>query len=343
MYMKIRFIVALALLACGSTALAQDWNAAHWETLFKAVPPPPATLADAGKMIGPVMDAHGHPALGIVDPALVKSHADLKAGLNALNQAATQGAAQTTGMDLTRMQSDPSYAEAMQQKMASMSDAEKMQMAMQMSSSFRAQQQTEARNPSGILLMGYITQSQQQTNSLRSHVSRQFIALRDKYNSQHLALDALLQDALKACPPVAQCQGECNPAPACISQLNARLPKVIDQHRQLAAAELADLRKLYAETLAGEQPLVAHLAQLTTQAEASHSNLRNQGYANIAADVGDLQLLVARAALRAGYWENIKQRPIADDYGFSCTLGYAYPLNYDDGACAPPEDVPTSW
>src|SRR3546814_8432723 len=78
-----------------------------------------------------------------------------------------------------------------------------------------------------------------------------------QYDGQHQAIDAELQAALKACPATYQCgEAGCSPDPRCVNALNARVPGIIGRHRELAEAELADVRKLYAEARPTQQPLI---------------------------------------------------------------------------------------
>lgn len=345
-------LLVAVFLACGSAAAA-SWDTARWQAAYAAVPPPPESLERAAHMVGPVKDKIGNLSLGIIDPALLQSHADLQAGLAAMQQsaaaAATHGAAaqslhQAAGIDIARMQSDPAYAQQMQQKMASMSDAEKMQMAMQFNSTYQqSQQQAITANPqgarAGIELLGQLAQTSQTTASLHRRIGQQMTVISAQYDGQHQAVDAELQSALKACPATYQCgEAGCNPDPQCVSALNARVPGMISRHRKLAEAELADLRKLYTQARAAQQPLVAHIGQLTTAAETAHagSDKLNSGYASINSESVWLQSLSARATLRAGFWAGIQPRKIEDSYFHGGNLGYAYTLSADDRLDAPP-------
>src|SRR3546814_14412269 len=110
------------------------------------------------------------------------------------------------------MQRDPAYAQQMQQKMASMSDAEKMRMAMQFNSAFQhSQQQAITRNPqgmrAGIELVGATAQTAQKTQALHSRISQRTMAIAQQHAGPHQAIDAELQSDLTACPQTTQ-QGE---------------------------------------------------------------------------------------------------------------------------------------
>src|SRR3546814_7344703 len=77
--------------------------------------------------------------------------------------------------------------------------------------------------------------------------------------------------------------------------LNARVPGIIGRHRELAEAELADVRKLYAEARTTQQPLIARTAQLTTAAETAGTDTDklNSGYTSIGGESVWLQSLTA--------------------------------------------------
>src|SRR3546814_7641682 len=107
--------LAAALLCCG-TAAAASWNTARWQAAYIAIPPPPDSLEHAARMIGPVRDDNGNLNLGIVDPALLKSHADVQAGLAAIERSSASGqalnqGAQAAGIALARKHRDPAYGQ----------------------------------------------------------------------------------------------------------------------------------------------------------------------------------------------------------------------------------------
>jgi len=89
---------------------------------------------------------------------------------------------------------------------------------------------------------------------------------------------------------------------------------------------------------------VGKIAALTTAAEKAgvSATQRNTGYSALLADIAQLQLWDARIALRAGYWQNIKPKKVADDFFVVGNLGYSYPLGGDD-ITAPPNDAPDGW
>lgn len=352
-------LAAVAVLCCGS-AMAASWNAARWKDVYAAVPAPPDSLERAGQMIGPTKADSGN--LGIVDPVLLKSRADIEAGLAAIEQASGDAlkngdtsaslasGSQAAGIDFARMQSDPAYAQQMQQKMASMSDAEKMQLAMQFNSGFmQSQQQAHARNPrgqaTGIELASYIGQAAQTSASLHQRLTQRLATLSQRYDSQHRAIDAELQAALKACPATYQCgEAGCGPDPQCVNALNGRVPGVIGRHRKLAAAELTDMQKLYSEARSAQQPVIARIVELATAAEGAkaEADKLNGAYIGISGESTLLQSLTARAALRAGFWAGIQPRKIDNSFAYSGNLGYGYPLSADTQVYSPP-DVPKGW
>lgn len=348
-------LLLLALLGSACVVVAADsWNAARWLDLFEQLPAPPATLAQAGAMVGPTTDDKGHPVLGITDAALLRSKHRLQAGVAAVNIAASAPVAAVTGIDMARMQRDPAYAAQMQKKMESMTQAEKMQMAVQM----MAAQQAAAGQSLNIAAMraygalltwvgsdgGRIDRAQRA--QLRSGMQR----IAAEYDARHESVDKRMQDLLKACPPIPRSSNlcgdtDCPPAPACIADLNARVPKLIADHRALASAELVEERHLFNSTRATLQPVLHKTAQLTSAVEAAGGdNTKTQaGYSMLMIAATQLQQFTALAVLRTGYWQNIRQRPIRDDYLVGAgQLGYHYALG-DDADYAPPTDLPSGW
>lgn len=291
-------------------------------------------------MIGPVKDRHGHTALGPTG-ALAKSRADFHAGVAAVN---AMTAAQA-GVDSARLQSDPAYAKQFQQKMASMSQAEKIQMAMRMSGA------AQAPNPDALRAFGrletyVIGDGAKATAAARNAMRGGMTKIVAHYNSCHANLDKNLVAALKACPMVKRCGDttDCPPVPVCVATIQARVPELIAQHRKCALSELNEERGLFGKTRAAMAPVVGKIAVLTAAAENAgvSATQRNAGYSALQADVAQLQLWDAQIVLRAGYWQNIKPKKIADDFFVVGNLGYSYPLGQDD-IIAPPADPPDGW
>src|SRR3546814_3811795 len=95
------------------------------------------------------------------------------------------------------------------------------------------------------------------------------------YSTLFRSIYAELQAALKACPATYQCgEAGCSPDPRCVNALNARVPGIIGRHRELAEAELADVRKLYAEARTTQQPLIRseeHTSELQSLMRISYA------------------------------------------------------------------------
>ncbi|MGH8539212.1 MAG: hypothetical protein ACRETW_01730 [Stenotrophobium sp.] len=350
-------LLLLALLAvAGSAVAAGAWNAAQYQTLFEQIPAPPATLAQAGASVGLIRNPSNNVYLAITDPALRRSRAAWHAGMDAINQAGvdaqTAGTA-AAGIDVARMQSDPAYAQQIQQKMASMSQAEKMQMAMQMTASRQQSQQATLANPAGmragIGLIGYLSRDgRPQLDAAETGLREHFAKLVADYDGRHAALDQQLQTALKACPvlPFDVCHVECGPDLKCLATIQARVPALIAAHRKLAAAELAEETALFTATRSAMQPVIAKTGSLTAAAEAAGApaSQRQSGYTAILSNSGRLQVFVAKATQRAGFWQNIQQKIIPDS-PFAANvgnLGYQYRRGKDD-VTAPPSDLPKDW
>jgi hypothetical protein len=351
-------IIALALLGLMSVALAGGgWTVAQWQTLFNQVPAPPPTLAQAGSRVGLVTNKSNNVDLELTDPVLLRSRAAYHAGIDAINQTVVQKATSAAGVgdiDIARLRSDPAYAQQLQQKLTSMSQAEKIQMAMQMQASQQQSQQAMLANPAGLRAGGALVSyavggpGGQQLRTAGTGLRTDFTRLVKDYDARHTALGQKLATALKACPvlPFSVCHSECGPDLKCLAGINAQVPDLIAQHRKLAAAELADERALLARTRAAMQPVIAKATQLTTAAEGAGtaSNQLQAGYTLLATATSYLQIYTALATLRAGYWQNIQQRTVPDDYNAATSdIGYQYPLGKDDSLSEPPTDLPKGW
>jgi hypothetical protein len=248
------------------------------------------------------------------------------------------------------MQSDPAYAAQMQKKMASMSDAEKMQMAMQFNSAYQQSQaqtvmQNQAGFSAGIELSSYAAQAGETMANLDRQANQRLADMTQRYDARHKALDDGLRTALQACPLNAQCsEAGCDYDPQCLRSLDARVPDLIAQHRKLAEAELGEFRKLYGDVKGPLQPVVARTAELARAAETAGSGVDHLGlaYGQLGGAALRLQTIDARAALRAGFWAGIKPRTIKDSLSVSGPLGYGYALAGDRHVDTPP-DLPRGW
>jgi hypothetical protein len=320
-------IGAMCVAAAGAaSASAAGWNAARWQAVFSQIPATPSTLAQAADMIGLVKDKNGHPALGPIG-ALARSRAAYHAGIVAMGNAAA------------------SSARGLQQKMASASQAERIRMAMQMSGAMQMSNPGAMRAFAG--LETYVMGDGARTvavalKNMRDSMTR-VVA---HYDACHATLDKQLVSALKACPAIKRCGDttDCPPVPACVATIEARVPALIAQHRKFASAELAEERALFGKTRAALAPVVARTAALTAVAEKAGigASQANVGYSAIQNDTALLQLWNAKIALRAGYWQGIQQKKVADDFFVVGNLGYRYPLGKDD-VTAPPTDPPDGW
>jgi hypothetical protein len=333
-------IIGAFCLAAWNADAAGGWNASRLQSVFSRVPAAPSSLAEAGGMIGPVKDKHGNAALGPTG-ALAKSRADFHAGVAAANAMA----AAQFGVDSARLRNDPAYAKQFQQKMASMSQAEKIQMAMKMSGA------AQAPNPDALRAFGsletyVVGDGAKATTAARNTMRGGMTKIAAHYNSCHANLDKNLAAALKACPMVKRCGDttDCPPVPACIATIQARVPELIAQHRKCALSELNEERGLFGKTRAAMAPVVGKITALTAAAEKAgvSGTQRNAGYNALLADIAQLQLWDAQIALRAGYWQNIKPKKVADDFFVVGNLGYSYPLGQND-ITRPPDDVPDGW
>ncbi len=359
--MKSKLLLLTLLGVVGGAVAAGTWRVAQWQAMFDQVPAPPATLAQAGADVGIITDKAGVVSFGLTSPALLKSRANYHAGMDAISQASVDSAAPAAaagGIDVARLRSDPAYAQQLQQKMASMSQAQKMQMAMQMQASQQQSQQAMLANPTGmragLALMSYTVGGEggQRLGTVETTLRKDFTKLVDDYDARHTALGMKLAAALKACPvlPFSVCHKECGPALGCLADINRQVPGLIAQHRKLAAAELAEERALFAKTRGTMRPVIAKTANLTAAAEAAGTpaTQRQAGYTAIANAALNLQLFAAKATLRAGYWQNIQQRTVRDDY-FEATsdIGYQYVLartpQGEDNQREPPADLPKDW
>ncbi len=321
-------------------ASVTGWNVARWQGLFLHIPNPPANLAATVGAIGPMKDREGHIELGPTAPDMAKSRAEYHAGILAINSAAVSG----SGIDVARLRNDPAYAAQFQKKMASMSEAEKMQFAMKM------RRPAAAPNAGAIRAYGALESYLMGDGGRAAAATKTMIhdgmsRIASQYGVCHADTDKQLRSALKACAPVKECgDTDCQPVPACIATIEARVPAMIARHHECATSELGRERALFAKARETLAPVVAKTAALTGAAEkAGVSPTRlNVGYSAILNDVAQLQQMDARIELRAGYWQGIQRKTVPDSYFVSGNLGYRYMLGRDD-ILAPPGDAPDGW
>ncbi len=345
-------IGAAASVVC-STAFAGAWKAGQWQKLFERVPAPPASLAQAGGMIAASKDDKGHTVLEPTDAALLQSHHQLQAGQAAMNAGAASAAGAAAGIDIARMQNDPAYAAQVQQKMASMTQAQKMQMAMQMAAAQRASMQpgNTAAIRAEVALQGYVQgDGGHIVSAQRAQLHKAMQQIARKFDTRHADLNKQMRELLKACPPIPRSSNacgdtDCPPLPACIAKINARVPGMIEAHRQLATAELAEERELFEKIRATLQPVITRITRLAAAVEAAGGNAsKTQGGTSLVmTSVGQLQQFTALSLLRTGYWQNIRQRPQPDSYFVGAgELGYHYTVG-DDPDYPAPTEPPSGW
>ncbi|MGA7297694.1 MAG: hypothetical protein WBW92_09315 [Rhodanobacteraceae bacterium] len=344
------FSCLLALTCSQAKALAgSNWTAAQWQALFEQVPPPPQSLAQVGNGVGLMVDDKGRKQFGPTDPVLLRSHESLQAGLRSMTEYATAGAAAAGGIDIARLQRDPAYAQQIEQKMAAMSQAERTQLAMKMAAAQRPAAQSmnvPLMRATGALQSYVMGDGRRVAGAARGQMQTALRTITGKYDRRHAALDKTLQDALKACPEMKGGCGDtdCPPTPACIADINSSVPVLISRHRKLAGAELAEERSLFAKTRATLQPVLAKTASLAKPVEAAGggADKTQSAYSLISTNALLLQQLTATATLRAGYWQNIRQIPVRDDYFVVGNLGYTCMLG-KERIDAPPGDLPSGW
>jgi len=144
------WLARISLLAAPFSAIAATPTPAE---LFAAVPAVPTRSADAARWFNG--DTLVLPAAQIVNAGLAARRAEIEAQLKAAGDRSNAVAGHAAGIDMTRMASDPAYAESVQARMAAMSPQEQMAMAAQLNSAFSGaalqDAQAMARDPQAVI------------------------------------------------------------------------------------------------------------------------------------------------------------------------------------------------
>lgn len=332
--------LALCLLFTGTSCAAATatWNAARWQALFDSLPAPPQSLAQADgllAMVRPGPQFEGVPTPS--GPALRKSRADYHAAMDAAN-AGTTGAPGTTD------------AMALAKRMQAAPRDQQIAMAMQYAAQMRAGAQAAASNRggtrAGMDVLSYVQGQQTHIGEILRNARQAIAKLQAENDQRHDAADALLRKAYLDCPRPPTCgdSTECSPNAACVAGVNARLPKLVAQHRQIAQADLANERAAYVHAYATLQPVVTHLAGLLAAAEQAGAQARylQQGYTQFLNIAGTLQVLDAQIVMHAGFWQGIQPKPVAPNYLAQVPAFYHFVSSRDE-LISPPADLPKNW
>lgn len=332
------FAIALLLAASGCAAATAAWNAARWQAMFDHLPAPPQSLAQASGMLALVRaDPQYEGVPTPTGPALQRSRADYHAALAAMNAGIASSPGTTDAMALAR-------------RMQGASQDQQVAMAMQYAARMRAGAQAAASHPqnmrAGIEVASYVQTQQTRISETLDEVRQAIAELQAENDRRHDAADAGLRKAYLACPRPPTCgdSTECSPNAACVAGVNARLPTLVAQHRQIAQAGLANERAAYVHAYATLQPIVAHLAGLLTTAEKAggQATYLQQGYTLLLTIAGTLQVFDAQIAMRAGFWQGIQPKPVAPNYLAQVPAFYHF-VSGQDELISPPADLPKNW
>lgn len=336
---KFGTVVLCLLPALASGAANAGGNAARWQALVAHLPAPPAALAQTAGMAGAVRDAHGDTVLGPTDPALEQSRSEYHAALNAMNAAST-GAGMPGGAGVTDLANRMEHA------------SQDQQMAMAMQYAMRARAAAPVPNPKAMRAQAdatsYVSSQQARIHQALADAQAELRKLQAAYAARHEAADAVLYRAYSDCPRPRRCGDttDCSPDAACVRTVNARLPKLVAQHRQIAQAELTAERAVYLRAAATLQPILLHATGLFAAAEKAGANASPGAliaFGPISTSVARLQELDAEITLRAAFWQDIQPRPVAPDYfNFSIPAGYRLALGKDE-LTRPTEELPKGW
>jgi hypothetical protein len=338
MYRTLKLALCLLLTGTSCAAATAAWNAARWQALFDNLPAPPQSLAQAGgllTMVRPGPQFEGVPTPS--GPVLRKSRADYHAAMDAMNAGATGASSTTDAMALAkRMQSAPRD--------------QQIAMAMQYAAQMRSGAQAAASNREGTLagmnVASYVQGQQMRIGGILRDARQAIAKLQAENDQRHDAVDALLRKAYLDCPRPPTCgdSTECSPNAACVAGVNARLPKLVAQHRQIAQADLANERAAYLHAYAALQPVATHLAGLLATAEQAGVQARylQQGYTQFMNIAGTLQMLDARIVMRAGFWQGVQPKPVAPNYLAQVPAFYHFVSGRDE-LLSPPADLPKNW
>ena len=264
--------LALALALSGRAFAADDPY-----QLIEALPAPPATLeaAKAATVVGATLQVTPDVALNAKITAAIAS-AGVPSG-------------SVGGFDIARARSDPAYAAAMQARLQSMSEAEKMALVQAMSAQARARATDPGAGAAAAFMAGQRPADQAAQQKIRALLDGALSA----QGALHKGIDRELDAAAKACPadktgwPLATCT-------------DALGEKSIARHRATEAAGLPAELKAYAEARAIALAEVNKgrdlLARARGAAEAGPMTAWVATYAQLLGDYG------AAITLRAAFW-----------------------------------------
>lgn len=280
-YDRMRIAAIGVAAVCGGVATVHAAAPSDPYTLMQAMPQPPATV-DAARGVTRLSSS--------VAPAVLTApaYADLKDQISAKARELAVPKGVGGGIDLARASSDPAYAQEIQQKLAAMSQAEKMAFMKQMS----AAAAPAASNPAISAFLGSQRAADQSTQRRMMDLLQ---APMKVASEQHKASDTALNAEAKKCP------GDRTgfPLEGCTRALTQRS---ILEHRGIEDRALPLEDKAFADALALANQEIKKGKNLFVQAQSSGDGaVAPLGawvltYAQILADYGEAM------TLRAGFW-----------------------------------------
>lgn len=305
---------AIALCLVPMVALGRpkaSGNVARWQALVAHLPAPPAVLAQTAGMAGAVRGAHGELVLGPTDPALRQSRSEYHAALDAINTT-------SAGAGMPASAGAATLAKRMEHASRDQQMAMAMQYAMQASAGSRTAPGPDEAHAEGDATR-YVASQQARIHQALDVAQTEVRRLQAGYSAQHATADAVLHKAYSDCPVPPSCgdRTNCSPDAGCVRAVNARLPKLVAQHRAIAQAELTAERAVYLRALAMLQPILLRASALLAAAERADAGTSPGllvAFSPISTSVARLQELDAAIVLRAAFWQDIQPRPVAPDY-----------------------------
>jgi hypothetical protein len=290
--MKKSFFFATMLIAASTFSLAGDRDPGR---LFASLPTPPATISAAVSQIR-ITNARRPAATAPAYDAVIREVGEAE---KAVGTASAQQQINQTGLDIDfqRMQTDPAYAAKVQERMAGMSDAEKMAAVQhwQAAQSFRGRPASDLTAHARVV-QSYSEQKAKNDNALREIVGIYRTAMREDA-ARHEAVDQEIEAALEKCPTDNTGMEKAWP---CAGPLKH---EALRRHREAERRSLGEENAAYAKARAMARTRVDELLPLMTAAKQGG---QASDTAMVSGQIGEFTRTLAsfgRAiALKAAFW-----------------------------------------
>ena len=286
------FLAAAMIITAASFASARGTNPGH---LFAQVPAPPKTLAAAVSRV--TISGSSHPAAAA--PAYDAVIRETEEHEKTLGRAGGQQQIDKAGLgiDLQRMQNDPSYAAKMQEKMASMSMGQKMAMAQRWMAAQNGQGKTMSARMAHGRVLTYIGEKGPMNEKALADINVLFRKTMKASDARHNAIDRKIEGALEKCPTD---RTGLEKTWSCAHPLEDR---AVREHRAAERASLSEAGTAYDQAWKTAKARIDDMLPVLAMAKRGGDA---EDVAMISAEIGKFTLTLASfgrsVTLRAAFW-----------------------------------------